>query len=447
MKIVIAGAGDIGFHLASLLAKENQDITLIDSNGSILDYAGTHLDVLTIKGDSASLDILQKAEVEKAHLFIGVTTSETTNLLSCILAKKMGAKKTISRVSNIEYLEGEQRDNFQEMGVDALFSPRLLAAQEIERLLNRCSFTDMFEFENGKLSVIGFTVDAQSKWVGRTLKSLKETAVGISNTKVLAILRNRSTIIPDENMVIESNDHVYLVSNEQNFEKLNIHLGKSMKKVKKVMIIGSSTLALQTAQILEKNYSVSMIVKDEDACKQFLEKLHNTLIIHGEGSNIELLKEEGLERMDAFLALTPNSETNIITSLTAQNTGVYKTIALVDNTAYTHISQNIGIDTLINKKLIAANEIFRFVRKGKVEFIASLHGVDAEIIEFMIHKKNRVTRFPLSELYLPEGAKIVGVCHEDKVFIPSGDFQLSVGDKIIIFALSEVIYKIEDIFK
>lgn len=446
MKIVIAGAGDIGFHLASLLAKENQTITLIDNRSSILQHTATHLDVLTIKGDATSLDILKSAEVHKAKLFLAVTTHETTNLLACILAKKLGAKKTIARVSNNEYLEPEQRKNFQDIGVDDLFSPRLLAAQEIERLIQRCSVTDMFEFEKGKLSVIGFTADNSSRLIGKPFRDL-DAEMPNSLIKTIAILRNGNTMIPKNGMRIKSSDHIYIASRVQDFERLNKYIGKTLQKVNNVMIIGGTSLALQTAKILEKRFNVSIVVEDEACSRAFVEELHNSLVIHGEGSNIELLIEEGLERMDAFIALTQNSETNIITSLTAENLGVYKTIALVDNTAYTHISQNIGVDTLINKKLVAANEIFRFVRKGQIENIASLHGVDAEIIEFVIHKKNRVTRLPLNELHLPDGAVVIGVCSDGEVSIPSASVQLKVGDKVIIFAQYDVIKRVENIFK
>ncbi len=447
MNVVIAGAGDVGFHLAELLTIENQNTTLIDLDEKVLEYADNHLDVLVMKGDVSSLNVLKEAKVNQAHLFIAATTYETTNLLAAILAKKLGAKKTIARVSKVEYLEDVQKKTFFDMGVDNLISPRILAAQEIERLIYRSSVTDIFEFENGQISIIGFTVDNSSSLVNKSFEELDAQTPDFL-VKTICILRNGETIIPNKQMKIKRSDHVYLVTNNQDFSQLNKYIGKSLRTVKKIMIIGGTPLAEQAAQILENKFSVTMVVENEDRCKKLLTMLNKVLVINGDWGNIELLKEEGLKQMDAFIALTNNSETNIITCITAEQMGVYKTIALVDNYAYTHISQNIGVDTLINKKLIAANNIFRYVRKGKVEAIASMHGVDAEIIEFEIHKKNRVTRVPICELHLPQNAAIIaGVIRNDIGIMPSEDFQLKIGDKVVVFVLPRAIKKVESIFR
>ena len=213
------------------------------------------------------------------------------------------------------------------------------------------------------------------------------------------------------------------------------------------MIAGGTSLAFRTAELVQDKYSVSVIVKNKNRAKLFAENLNNALVINADPSNVDILKEEGLEQMDAFIALTVNDETNIVTSLMAEHMNVYKTIALVDNVNYTHISQNIGVDTIINKKLIAANNIFRFVRKGKVEAIASLHGVEAEVIEFEIHKKNRLLRNCISDLRLPIHSIIAGVIRGDDSFIPSGDFLFEINDKVIVFALPEAIHQVEEIFK
>jgi trk system potassium uptake protein len=217
--------------------------------------------------------------------------------------------------------------------------------------------------------------------------------------------------------------------------------------VKNIMILGGTELSRATAQRLENDYNVTLVIKDKDCCKKFAEVLPKTLIINGDFSNINLLVEEGLDNMDACIALAGNSETNIIASLTAKNHGVYKTIALVENKEYVHISQNIGVDTLINKKLIAANNIFRFVRKGKVEAITSLHGVDAEVIEFVVHRKNQLTRKPIRDLPFPKVALIGGVIRGEESYFPNGDFQLEVGDKVIVFALPDAIGKLEQLFR
>ena len=446
MKIVIAGAGDVGFHLAQLLATENQDITLIDTDEGLLDYAATHLDVMTIEGDVTSLEVLEHSGAAKANLFIAVTTYESTNLLVCILAKKLGARQTLARVSNPEYLEADQRQYFQQIGVDNIFAPTMLAAKEIKRLVARVSATDVFEFENGRISIIGFTVDNSSKIVGRSLTELSRIMPNHA-MKIILVLRNDKTLIPQSHMVIKPGDHLYLSTGLKDFESVNEFFGKTLKKVKNIMIIGDSRIALYTARILERDHSITVVVKNRDACKKFVEQLKHGLVIEGDPANTELLKEEGLENMDALIALTSNAELNIISCLIAEDAGVYKTIASVDNSAYTHISQSIGVDTLINKKILAANNIFRFVRKGKIEAIASFHGVDAEIIEFIIHRSTRLTDKKISDLHLPEEAVVAGVIRQDQGIIPDDSLVLHVEDKIIVCVLPSAMKRVEGIFK
>ena len=446
MKIVIAGAGDVGFNLAQLLAQENHDITLVDLDEEVLQYAAAELDVLTVKGDASSIAVLESLDISKTKIFMAVTTSEKTNLLISILAKKMGAKKTIARVNNTEYLHPAQKASFKEVGVDTLICPQQLAAQEIERLLRQVSFTDMFEFEQGKISIVGFTVDNTSPFCYKSLRYIQSLEKDM-NFRVICILRHHKTLIPSQDEVIKPSDHLYVAVTHKELNQLTKFVSTTLKKVKKVMIVGSTSLAEKTACLLEHKYKVSIVVKDRPQCKIFIEKLQKSTVIKGDPNNIEILKSEGIEYMDAFIALTPNSETNIITSLMAEELGVYKTIASVDNSIYTHISQNIGIDTLINKKLIAANNIFRFVRKGKVEAISSLHGVNAEIIEYSIHKENFLTKKPLREINMPSKSVIAGVVRGEEAYIPEGDFRLKLNDKVIVLAHYGVIHSVEALFK
>jgi len=446
MKIIIAGAGNLGFHLAELLSFENQDITLIDDNQEVLDYASAHLDVLTIRGDASSIRVLKDAGVEAARLVLAVTTSENTNLMTASIAKKLGARQTVARVNKTECLEGGNRELYESMGVDSIFSPSQLAAKEIMRLVNRCTFTDIFEFEDGKISLFGITLDDFSPLVNVQLSQWKKLNTDDS-VRPIAILRGGNTIIPHGDVVLMRNDHVYFITKKDKVDDVEKLVGSKKVKVKNIMILGGSPLAYETAKLMEDDFSVTLIEGSKDRCKHLAEQLHNTLIINGKADNIDLLIEEGLERMDVFIALTPNSETNIIASLTAKNHGVYKTIAQVENKEYTSISQNIGVDTLINKKLIAANNIFRFVRKGRVEAITGLHGVDAEVIEFVITKNNQLTRKPLKDLHFPKSALIGGVIRGEESLIPDGDFQMQLDDKVIVFALPEAIGRMEKMFQ
>ncbi|MEM6320054.1 MAG: Trk system potassium transporter TrkA [Bacteroidota bacterium] len=446
MNIIIAGAGAVGFHLAELLTKENQSIILIDTNDEVLEYAATHLDVLTIRGDATSIEVLQKANVVNTNLFIAVTAMETTNLLSAILARQMGASRTVARINNPEYLEKAQLDNFHDLGVNWLISPQVLAAEEIRLLLQRCTFTDIFEFENGKISILGLSIDRDSPLENQTMVKVSKLNPDF-NFRGIAILRNHQTIIPKGDTKLRRGDHLYLATRNHHIDQATKFVGKEVQSVHHIMIIGQTEIALRTAQLLENEYAITLVIDDKEVGKRFLARLQNTLIIQGNTGNVNLLKEEGLEQMDAFIALTPNSEINIITSLMAKELGVYKTIAQVDNADYIHISQNIGVDTIINKKLVAANEIFRFVRKGRVKAIANLHGVDAEAIEFLIHKENRLTKHPIKKLPIPKQAIIAGVIRDAHSFIPDGEFVFEKGDKVIVFTLPEALHRVEELFK
>jgi trk system potassium uptake protein len=446
MNIVIGGAGDIGFHLADLMVMESQDITLIDLSEEVLQYAANRLDVRTIQGDASSIEVLKSASIQNCDLFIAVATDQNTNLLACILAKKLGAKHTIARVSNAEYLEKTQQVDFKRFGIDNMFSPRVLAVKEIERLIQKSSATDIFEFENGRISILGFTIDNSSSLVGKTFQYFLDN-ISVDDYRIIGLMRNDITSIPDLDQTIMARDHVYLSSPKRSFEKVYPFVGKNFKKIKKVMIAGYTPIALETAKVLEKKYEVKVIVKGERACKDFARHLSSAVIIQGDPNNADLLEEEGLDQMHVYIALTPNSETNIITSLFAEKAGVYKTIASVDNAAYTHISQGIGIDTIINKKLLAANNIFRFIRKGKIEAIVSFHGVNGEIIEFVIEDSSKLIGKNTNKVDLPDEAIIAGIVRDERGFIPDDKVEFRAGDKVIIFTLQPSIHKVEDIFK
>jgi len=446
MKIVIAGAGDVGFHLAELLAFEQRDIVLIDNNQDVLDYAATHLDVMTLRGDASSIEILEQAQVSRAGLVLAVTTSEKTNLLTAILAKKMGARQTIARVKTMDYLEDEQRKMFEELGVDALIAPSQLAAEEIQRLIGQCSFTDIYEFEEGRINLVGLTLGEFSPLANVKLSELYRIDPEVT-VRPIAILRGHQTIIPNGETMLLRNDHIYFITDKEDIDALVTIVGKKKLKVKNIMILGGTDLGVATAKLLENDFRVTLVECDKDHCKYLSEILNHTLIINGEPSNFDLLVEEGLDNMDAVIALTNNSEANIIASLTAKNHGVYKTIAQVENKEYTHISQNIGVDTLINKKLIAANNIFRYVRKGQVAAVTSINGVDAEVIEFVVHKENQLTRKALKDLHFPKSALVGGVIRGKESLIPDGNFRFQVDDKVIVFALPEAIAKVENLFR
>ncbi|WP_439489559.1 Trk system potassium transporter TrkA [Algoriphagus sp.] len=445
MNIVIAGAGDMGYHLAEQLSYDNKDITLIDTDREVLDYVASKLDVLTVQGDATSFEILTRANVNRASMVLCVTTSEKTNIVTAVLAKQLGAKRVMARVRNHSYMEADNLTYFKNLGIDNLISPTMLCSKHIFNMIENSSFTEVFDFEGGKLNIVGITLDQSNPLVNQRILDTKTNPI-FEDIRIIAILRDQKTIIPRGSTIIRNNDHVFFISNKKNTQTIMEVLGQEKHTIKNVMIIGGDDMALTTALRLEDHYRVTLINKDKERCKWLAENLKSSLVINGDYKNVELLIEEGLEQMDAFLALTDSSETNIIASLTAKNHGVYKTIAHVDTREYIHISHSIGVDSLINKKLVAANEISRFLKKGTVEAVSGIYGVDAEFIQYSVCKNNRLIKKPLRELHFPDSAIVAGVIRGEQVFIPDGNFQLDLNDKAIVLALPEAKTALEKLF-
>jgi trk system potassium uptake protein TrkA len=361
MKIIIAGAGDVGFHLAMLLSYENQEITIIDTDEEKLKHISSKLDVATIKGNCTSYKSLEEADVKNARLLISATSSEETNITTAIFAKHLGAKKTVARVKNLEYLQEREREYLRELGIDEIISPEYLASKEIKRLLNSTVLTDVFDFEDGKLTLLGILIDDQCVLRNKTLLELSH--LNPENDFItVAILRKGKTIIPHGENTFLSGDHAYFIAKPTGVERVLGFNQIKKKAIKNVMILGGSYIARHTAKRLSEKYNVKLIEQNRKKCFDLADEMPNVMVVHGDGRNSDLINEEGLKNMDAFIALTGNSETNIISCLVAKDQGVGKTIALVENVDYIHLSQNIGVDTLINRKLIAANFIFRYIR-------------------------------------------------------------------------------------
>ncbi len=446
MRIIIAGAGDVGFHLAKLLAYEEQDIVLIDMDQEKLRYAANHLDVATIRGSSTSYSTLTEANVSKADLLIAVTSIEETNITTAIIGKSLGAKKTIARISNIEFLLNKDVLDLKNIGIDEIISPESLAAKEIKRLLRESALTDTFDFDNGLLSLVGITIDESGEL---NEKSLSETAyLNPDNSfTTVAILRNNETIIPHGENKFKTNDHAYFIAQPDGVDKVMDLSGKKRTEIKNVMVLGGSKVGINTARRLSKKYNIKLIEKDKDKCFELADMLPDTLIINGDGRDVDLLSEEGIEEMDAFIAVTGNSETNIISCLVAKNHGVAKTIALVENIDYIHLSQNIGVDTMINKKLIAANFIFRYIRKGEVLNLTSIHGVDAEILEFEVKSQSKILDDELRNLDFPKTAVVGGVIRKGRGYTVRGSFKFEPKDRVVVLSRPECIHRVESFFK
>jgi len=439
---------EVGFHLAKLLSYEAQEITLIDTDKDSLSYADSHLDIRVLRGDATSIEVLQDAKVEASDLVIGVTASETTNITLCLLAKQLGSKRTIARISNTEFIDNKELIKFGQLGIDELISPEELAASEIQLLLNQSAFNDTYEFEEGLLTMVGMFLPKTAPFVG---KMVKEAANIFPELHFMPIALQRMgtqyTLIPRGDTIFKEGDQVYFITSKGGVEELYKLTGVQKKEIKNVMILGGSKVGFKTARDLCANkFNVKLIEKDKEKAFDIADDLPNALIINGDGRNVELLEEESLEAMDAFIAVTGNSETNIMSCLVAKSKSIKKTIALVENMDYFQLSQSIGIDTLINKKLLAANNIFRYIRRGEVLALTRLNNLNAEILEFEVKSSSAVNGEIIKELDFPREAIIGGVIRDGKGIIALGDFKIAQGDKVVVCSLPKAIPKIEKLF-
>ena len=448
MKIIIAGAGEVGFHLAKLLSFESQDITLIDTHRDSLSYADTHLDIRVVRGDATSIKVLEDSNVTDTDLVIAVTSSETTNITVCVLAKQLGAKRTIARISNTEFIDRKDEVGFTKFGIDELISPESLAANEIELLLNQSAFNDTYEFEGGALTMIGLHLNRTNSFIDKTVK---EVASVFPNLKYVPIAMQRYgtqyTIIPRGDTQFKEGDQVYFITTKEGVDEIYELTGKQRHEIRNVMILGGSNIGYKTASDLCKNrFNVKLIENDKEKAFEIADDIPSCLVINGDGRNVELLLEEDVQDMDAFISVTGNSETNIMSCLVAKSKGVKKTIALVENMDYFQLSHSIGIDTLINKKLLAANNIFRYIRKGEVVAMTKLNNMNAELLEFVVTPSSNVTNKTIRDLDIPRSAIIGGVVRGGEGQIALGDFKIQSGDRVVVCCQPQSISKVEKLF-
>lgn len=445
MKIVIAGAGEVGSHLARLLSNQSQDIVLIDRNQGQLENALAHLDVITIEGDATSIRTLRDAGVKNADLMIAVTSSEETNIIVATLAKRMGAKKTLARIRKSEYLIPSVQKDLKNIGIDSLFSPRDLAAAEISRLVTETGLSEMKVFEKGELSMVGITVRENMQLAGRSLKELNQVGE-TPQLKTIGIQRNDSPFSLDESTNLQVNDHVYFISTPLGIENIRSMCSRTKSKVKNIMIVGGSSVGTRTAKLLEKSYNVKLIEKDRAKCIQLAEQLNHCLILNGTASDVEFMEEEGLGEMDAFIAVTGDTEKNIISSLVAKVHNVPRTIALVENNDYMNIAQRIGVDTLVNRKLIVANEIVKHIRSGSVKAMMNLPDMEGEVIEYEVPAGSNLINKKIGEIKMPSGAFIAGVITGEKGAIAQRNIVLKEHDNVIVHTMPKAVPALEDLF-
>lgn len=445
MRIIIAGAGEVGTYLAKMLSNENHEIILIDPEEERLKPVDSSLDVLTYHGSATSVSILRDTLQKRTDLFIAVTHSEDTNITSSILARRFGALKTIARIDNLDYLEHSTLEFFKSLGIDSLIYPELIAAREVLGLLHETGTTEYMEFCGGKLAMYVQKLDEKAPIINKSLEEISQDH-NTGKFRAVAIKRNDVTIIPRGQERFAAGDLVFVISTSDGIDEMMITSGKENFEAKSIMILGGSRIGKHVALYMQKSCEVKLIDLNPERCEALSEILENTLIINGDCRNVELLEQEGISKMDACVAVTGNSETNILSCLLAKKLGVKKTIAEVENMEYINLAENIGIDTIINKKISAASRIFRHTTNPNVTQVKYMTGTEAEVIEFNVPDNAKITRGTLRGIEFPKNAIVGGGTRDGIPFIATGDTIIKANDKIVVFTLPSAYDKLSKFF-
>ncbi|MFA6727325.1 MAG: Trk system potassium transporter TrkA [Prevotella sp.] len=445
MRIIISGAYAIGTYLAKLLARNKEDITLIDENADRLAEIGSSYDLLTLEANPGSINTLKEADVQDADLYIAVTKDEALNLNTCILAKVLGAKKTVGEIKNSEYIEPESQEFLQKLGVDSVIFPEILAAQDINNGLKMSWVRQRWDVHDGALVLLGIKLRDSCEILNQPLKNI----CGPDDTyHIVAIKRGEQTIIPGGNDTLKTYDLAYFMTTKDYIPYIRKIVGKeNYEDVKNVMFMGGGETAVKALNTLPEYMNAKVIENNKERCKKLNELVDDKImIIHGDGRDVSLLQEEGIANTQAFVALTPNTETNILACLTAKKMGVRKTVAMVENIDYISMAESLDIGTIINKKVIAACHIYQMMLDADVMDVQFLMNANTDVVEFIPKEGSKVTKKPVKNLGLPYGATIGGLIRDQEGMLVSGNTQIKAGDSVIVFCFNINLKKIEKFF-
>ena len=453
MKIVIEGAGEVGSHLAKMLRAEANEVTVIDDDSERIEALSTYADVETVLGNPSSIQVLRDAGVGKADLFIAVYpyATQEVNIVGALLAKQVGAAKVIARINDEDYLNAENRLLFKELGIELMFYPEKSAADEIVAFLKHNSTAETMDFARGRLQIAVFKLTEDSPILDlKLLEFIKDTtAEELRQFRVIAISRDEQTIIPRLDTKFIYGDLVFTITTREGVEALYRHFGKTNISIDKVFILGGGPIGEMLAKSLDHaGVQVKLIEGDKNRCVELSEQLPESIsIVNGDGRNSDFLFEEGIQDYDAFVALTGNDEANVLACVVAKKFGLARTIAEVENIEYMSLAEEMGVDSVINKKLITAARIFKFTLSGKARFVKYMAGTDAELIEYTVAPGSAITKGALKDINFPRNAIIGGVVRGNESFIAVGDTVVEPYDRVAIFALPETIRETDKFFK
>ena len=434
----------MGTHLAKMLSGNGHEITVVDVDSKALAEIDSLVDVVTVEGDTTQFSVLRKSGVRKCDLFIAVRSVENDNILSAVVAKQMGAKKAIARVDSSEYLEPNSKEVFIDMGIDYIFYPEHIAAREVINLLGHTSTTEYVEFSGGKLSLVAFRLELTSPLLGT--KVIDDSIDEDIDYRTVAIVRGSQTIIPKPDDHYEEGDVVYVIARNNATQRVLEQSGRNEVTIRNMMILGGSRIGVRIASELQNDVNVKLVDYNAEKAFRLAEFLDKTLIINEDGRDTEAMLEEDIAGMDAFVAVTGRSETNILAAMLAKRMGVKKVIAEVENINYISLAESIGVDTIINKKFITASNIFRFTMATDVQTVKCLTGSQSEVMEFIVKPNSPATKGTIKEIGLPEDAIIGGVVRGDRVFIAVDDTRINAYDRVVVFSMPESVMRVAEYF-
>ena len=447
MKIIIGGAGAVGTHLAKLLSHEQQDCVLIDEDDERLNGLDSSYDMMTMQGSPTSIKTLKDAGCEGADLFVGVTPEESRNVNACIIAHALGAKKTVARIDNYEYLDPQMKPFFKNLGIDSLIYPEVLAAKDIINGLKLSWVRQRWDVHDGALVMLGIKLRESCEIFNQPLKEL----CGPDDPyHIVAIKHGDETIIPGGNDVLQLHDLAYFMTTREYIPSIRKIVGKEhYADVKNVIVMGGGKTSVRAALTAPDYMNIKIIESDERRCEQLNALLSDTdtMVIHGDGRDLSLLEDEGIRNTQAFVALTGSAEANILACLTAKKLGVRKTVAMIENLDYVSMAESLDIGTIINKKNIAASHIFQMMLDAEVSNMRSLMMVDSDVAEFTAAEGSRVTKKPVKALGLPFGVTIGGLVRNEQGYLVNGNSQIQAGDSVMVFCHEHNLKKVEKFFK
>lgn len=447
MRIIVAGIGEVGTHLATMLADARHDVMVIDPEEENLERLCEVADVVEIHGSVTSPETLKEAQVNRTDLFVAVAHAEETNIIGATLAKRLGARQVVARIDNNEYLTTANQRLFHEMGIDSLIYPEKLASQTIISMLGETGSREYIDFADGKLALASFRIAQEMDLCGMSLKRI-DRAFGELQFRAVALLRDMETLIPDGDTELQAGDVVYIIASQKGVEAWRKRVLGGLQPVERLMVVGGSRMGVRTCIDLEDRVkSIKLIEISEEKCRQLERIFHRTLLLHGDGCDVKFLQSEGLENADAFVAVTGNSETNILMGMAAKQAGVRQIVAEVENLEYTNLATRVGIDNVVNKKLVTAARIYRYTLGGNITRMRCLTGTDAEVLELEAEPRAAVTRGRLKDLNFPRGAIVGGYTHEGVSRIATGEATIVAGDRAVVFAQSSVLEKVTKYFQ